>query len=234
MRVDGFGAPEAPALVGADQPRDRVVAVGKHEVARVELGRLFTGAIAFDPGHTITVRQRSLGESSLTCRPQPFSLRSMATIQANASSVKQAAANPGLELLERLGYVVRGALYAVMGVLALRIAMSKPDGQAVDLTGNPFGKFVLLVIIVGLAAYSVWGLIRAVFDPLHRGSDPSGYMERLGFISSAVSYGAIAAFGLKILIGTGGASTDSTQKTISAILDHPEGGWLTVLIGLAA
>ena len=165
----------------------------------------------------------------------------MATIQANANSVKQAAANPGLELLERLGYVVRGALYAVMGVLALRIAMSKPDGQAVDLTGsvvfliaNPFGKFVLLVIIVGLAAYSVWGLIRAVFDPLHRGSDPSGYLERLGFISSAVSYAAIAAFGLKILIGTGGASTDSTQKTISAILDHPEGGWLTVLIGLAA
>jgi len=150
-------------------------------------------------------------------------------------------ANPGLELLERLGYVVRGALYAVMGVLALRIAMSKPDGQAVDLTGsvvfligNPFGKFVLLVIIVGLAAYSVWGLIRAVFDPLHRGSDPSGYMERLGFISSAVSYAAIAAFGLKILIGTGGASTDSTQKTISAILDHPEGGWFTVVIGLAA
>src|SRR6266705_3483101 len=156
MRVDGFGAPEAPALAGADQPGDRVVAVGQHEVACVERGRLFTGAIAFDPGHTITVR--SVGESSLTCRPQPFSLRSMATIQANANSVKQAAANPGLELLERLGYVVRGALYAVMGVLALRIAMSKPDGQAVDLTGsvvfligNPFGKFVLLVIIVGLA-----------------------------------------------------------------------------------
>jgi len=165
----------------------------------------------------------------------------MATVQANAGSVKRAAANPGLELLERLGYVVRGALYAVMGLLALRIAMSKPDGQAVDLTGsvvyligNPFGKFVLLVIIVGLAAYSIWGLIRAIFDPLHRGSDPSGLIERLGFVSSAVSYGLIVVFGLKILMGSGGTSTDSTQKTISSILEHPEGGWLTVLIGVVA
>jgi hypothetical protein len=165
----------------------------------------------------------------------------MATIQANAHQVRRAAANPGLELLERLGYVVRGVLYAVIGVLALRIAMSKPDGQAVDLTGsvvfligNPFGKFVLLVIIVGLAAYSIWGLIRAIFDPLHRGSNPSGYIERLGFISSALSYAAIVVFGLKILAGTGGAPADSTQKTISSILEHPEGGWVTVVIGLAA
>ena len=165
----------------------------------------------------------------------------MATFQANRHSVKRAAANPGLELLERLGYIVRGALYFVMGLLALRIALSQPEGHALDLTGsvifligNPLGKLVLLVIIVGLAAYSVWGLIRAVFDPLHRGSDPSGYLERLGFISSALSYALIVAFGLKILAGAGGASTDATQKTISSILEHPEGGRLTVLIGLVA
>ncbi|TMF08581.1 MAG: DUF1206 domain-containing protein, partial [Chloroflexi bacterium] len=76
----------------------------------------------------------------------------MATFQANRHSVKRAAANPGLELLERLGYIVRGALYFVIGLLALRIALSQPDGHAVDLTGsvvfligNPLGKLVLLV-----------------------------------------------------------------------------------------
>jgi hypothetical protein len=128
-----------------------------------------------------------------------------------------------------------------MGVLALRIAMAQPGGQATDLTGSlvylvgqPFGKLVLYVVVVGLAAYSVWGFIRAFFDPLHRGSDASGYLERLGFVSSAVSYAAIALFGLRILIGTGGASGDSTQKTISSVLDHPAGGSLTVLIGLVA
>ena len=165
----------------------------------------------------------------------------MATLDSRAHPIKRAAANPALEILERLGYVARGVLYAVMGVLALRIAMAQPGGQATDLTGSlvyligqPFGKLVLYVMVIGLAAYSVWGFIRAIFDPLHRGSDASGYLERLGFVSSAVSYAAIVVFGLRILIRNGGASGDSTQKTILSVLDHPAGGSLTVLIGLLA
>ena len=165
----------------------------------------------------------------------------MSTLDSRAHPIKRAAANPGLELLERLGYVARGVLYAVMGVLALRIAMAQPGGQATDLTGSlvyligqPFGKLVLYLMIIGLAAYSIWGFLRAIFDPLHRGSDASGYLERLGFVSSAVSYGAIVLVGLRILMGTGGASGDATQKAISSVLDHPAGGSLTVLIGLVA
>src|SRR5438132_13790053 len=165
----------------------------------------------------------------------------MSTLDSRAQPIKRAAANPGLELLERLGYVARGVLYAVMGVLALRIAMGQPGGQATDLTGSlvyligqPFGKLVLYVMVIGLAAYSVWGFIRAIFDPLHRGSDASGYLERLGFVSSAVSYAAIVVFGLRSLIRNGGASGDSTQQTILSVLDHPAGGALSVLSGLLA
>jgi hypothetical protein len=165
----------------------------------------------------------------------------MATIQAETGAVKRAAANPMLELLERLGYVVRGALYAVMGILALGITVSVRGGRITDLTGslvflisNPFGKVVLIVAAVGLTAYSLWGFTRAIYDPLHRGSDATGYAARLGFVSSAVSYAAIVFFAVKILIGSAGASTDGTRKTIAAILVHPGGGWLTVIIGLVA
>jgi hypothetical protein len=146
-----------------------------------------------------------------------------------------------LELLERLGYIVRGALYAVMGVLALGIAVSVRGGKATDLTGslvflisNPFGKIVLIVAAVGLSAYSLWGFTRAIYDPLHRGSDASGYAARLGFVSSAISYAAIVFFAVKILVGSGGGSADSTQKTIASILVHPGGGWLTIIFGLVA
>jgi hypothetical protein len=165
----------------------------------------------------------------------------MASTQTGAGAVKRAAANPVLELLERLGYAVRGALYTVMGLLALEVAIGKAGGQATDLTGslvflvsNPFGKFVLIVAAIGLAAYSLWGFIRAIYDPLHRGSDASGYMARLGFVTSALSYAAIAFLALQLLIGSGGASGDGTQKTVASILIHPGGGWLTVVIGLVA
>jgi hypothetical protein len=163
----------------------------------------------------------------------------MAAVHGGATAVKRAAANPMLAFLERLGYAVRGALYAVMGLLALRIVLSMPGGQATDLTGslvvlvrNPFGKFVLIVAAVGLAAYSLWGFTRAIFDPLHRGSDASGLMARLGFVSSALSYAAIVFFALQLLAGSGATTNDSTKNTIASVLTHPAGGALTILIGV--
>lgn len=165
----------------------------------------------------------------------------MATHPISNNAVKKAAANPLLELLERLGYVVRGALYAVMGLLALGIAVGSTGGQTTDLSGalvfligNPLGKLVLIVAVVGLTAYALWGFTRAIYDPLRRGSDAGGYAARLGFVTSAVSYAAIVFFALQILVGSGGAAGDSTQKTISSILTHPGGGPLTALIGLVA
>jgi len=163
----------------------------------------------------------------------------MGAIQNRTGEVKHVAANPQLELLERLGYVVRGALYAVMGFLALRIALSQPGGKATDLSGslvwligNPFGKVVLVVTIIGLIAYSIWGFVRAIYDPLHRGRDAKGIAARIGFITSAFSYAAIAFFALQILAGQGSASTDSTQKAASTLLTNPAGGALTVALGV--
>jgi fumarate reductase subunit D len=165
----------------------------------------------------------------------------MATVHAGRNAVRRLAANPLVELLERLGYAVRGALYAVMGLLALGIALRIGGGQTTDLSGslvflisNPFGKLVLIIIVVGLAAYSLWGFIRAIYDPLNRGSDASGYLARLGFVTSALSYAAIVVFALRILTGSGGSSGESTQKTIASILNHPGGGSVTVIIGLIA
>ena len=162
--------------------------------------------------------------------------------QEAGAAVKHAASHPGLELLERVGYVARGILYFVMGFLALRIAAGVGGGQATDLTGSlvfliggPFGRIILGVMVIGLIAYAIWGVVRAVFDPLHRGKDASGMMARLGFLSSAASYAAIAFFGIRILSGTGSAAAkDSTQATVSSILAHPMGGAVTIVIGLVA
>jgi hypothetical protein len=128
-----------------------------------------------------------------------------------------------------------------MGLLALGIALSVGGGQTTDLSGslvfliaNPYGKFVLIVMAMGLAAYSLWGFIRAVYDPLHRGSDASGYMARLGFVTSALSYAAIVILAVQLLVGSGGASGDSTKTTIASILTHPGGGPVTIVVGLIA
>ena len=93
------------------------------------------------------------------------------------ATTRKTAANPALELLERAGYVIRGVLYAAMGTFALGLALGL-GGTATDqsgslriLTGGPAGNVMLFAVVIGLGAYSIWGFVRAVFDPLHRGHD---------------------------------------------------------------
>src|SRR5213595_1632325 len=141
----------------------------------------------------------------------------MATIRGVArrarSATKRGASNPWLEFLERAGYMVRGVLYAAMGTFAMGLALGL-GGTATDqsgtlriLTGGPAGNVMLFAVVVGLGAYSIWGFVRAVFDPLHRGHDAVGIAERLGFAWSGVAYAAIVLFALRLLAGTSQAGS---------------------------
>ena len=154
---------------------------------------------------------------------------------------KRTASNPVIELLERVGYIVRGALYAVMGGLALGLALgiggsaTDPAGSLLWIVGNPAGKALLLAVIAGLGAYSLWGFVRAIFDPLHRGDDPPGIADRLGFAWSGIAYASIVVFALKLLVGAASPKhQDSTQAAIAPVLALPAGRWIAVAIGVVA
>ena len=168
----------------------------------------------------------------------------MATVHGVAqraeSATKRGASNPWLEFLERAGYVVRGVLYAVMGVLALGLALGI-GGGATDqsgslrlLSGAPAGKILLFAVVFGLGAYSIWGFVRAIFDPLNRGKDPAGLAERLGFAWSGIAYLTIVVLALNLLAGTSTGAHDGTQSAIARILAYPAGQWVAVVIGLIA
>lgn len=157
------------------------------------------------------------------------------------TKTKRAAANPGLELMQRVGYVVRGVLYAVMGGLALGLAIgiggiaTDQSGSLVILTGGPAGKLLLIGVVVGLTAYSLWGFVRAIYDPLNRGDDASGIAERLGFAWSGTAYAAMVIFALHLLVGTGASPAhDGTQSTVARILELPAGHVITMAIGIVA
>lgn len=157
------------------------------------------------------------------------------------SKTKRAASNPWLEFLQRVGYAVRGVLYAVMGGLALGLALgvggiaTDQSGSLVILSGGPAGKLLLLSVVLGLGAYSIWGFVRAVYDPLDRGDHPGGIAERLGFAWSGTAYAAIVIFALHLLAGSGGSpSQDATQSTVARILSLPAGHVITMAIGIIA
>jgi hypothetical protein len=78
--------------------------------------------------------------------------------------------NP-LELLARTGFFVKGVLYIVIGVLALRVAtglggrVTGTSGALTTVLGQPFGRTLLLIAAIGLLGYAVWRVLQGLLDP---------------------------------------------------------------------
>jgi len=147
-----------------------------------------------------------------------------------------------MESLMRLGYAVRGLVYGMIGVLALEVALGvggsldDPQGAIVAMGKTPLGAFALYGVLLGLIGYALWGFIRAVFDPLHKGTDAKGIALRVGFAVSGISYLllAVATYGLisgGASAARNGAQTAQTQQTAASILSKPWGPWA---VGIAA
>ena len=155
-------------------------------------------------------------------------------------AAKKAAYSPAMEFLARLGYGVRGLMYVAIGAIALQAAIGKnssPADQigAIGAIGHlASGRILLWVMLVGLAAYSLWGIVRAVFDPFHKGSDTQGLLARGGYLISAISYAffALATYGLLRGTSSGGGSTQLTHF-VTTLMQVSAGRIIVAVIGLA-
>ena len=165
------------------------------------------------------------------------------TVEKVKSGVEQAAQktvdNPWIERLARLGYAVRGLLYGVVGVLALAVALghggatTDKNGALAAIAAQPYGKLLLVLIAIGLIGYSLWGFIRALLDPLNRGTDPKGIAQRIGYAVSGLSYGALILPTVGLITGSGnGGGGGGPQDWTAKLMDQPFGPWLVGLGGL--
>ena len=141
-----------------------------------------------------------------------------------------------LETLGRVGYAVKGVLYALIGVLALDAALSggDPEGQSgalASLADEPFGSALLWILVVGLAAYALWRFVLAATDPEHEGDDASGIVHRVGYVVSGVAYGGLAYSAYQIVSG-GSAGSGGSEDRTATLLGLPGGRWLVGLVAL--
>jgi Domain of Unknown Function (DUF1206) len=155
------------------------------------------------------------------------------------ANVKKAVDSPLMEVMTRLGYGVRGLIYIIMGLLAVQVAIGKggalasPQGAIAAIGKQPLGLILLWVVLAGIISYSVWGLIRAVLDPLNKGKDMSGLLTRFGFLLSALGYVILAFSTYGYITGhSQSANGSQTQKFISLIMAMPFGRWAIGILGL--
>ena len=160
--------------------------------------------------------------------------------QSGERSAQKAASSPLMELLTRIGYGVRGLIYITIGILAVEVALGRggslasPQGAIAAIGKQPGGTIFLWVVLLGLVSYALWGVVRAVYDPLHKGHDTKGLLARFGFLASAFGYAILVWPTYGYVTGVSKtASASGTQKFISSIMAMPWGRWAIGILGLA-
>lgn len=146
--------------------------------------------------------------------------------------------------LARTGLAAKGVLYVALGVLAVNFSLGGGSGQQVSERGaiqlvaqQPFGRWLLLVLTVGLVALMLWELLRAATGDPVEGDDAS---DRAKFAIKGVLYAATAATSVRILVSHwgggssgGGSGGGGQEQATAALLGLPGGSWIVGAVGVA-
>lgn len=134
--------------------------------------------------------------------------------------------------LARAGFVARGLVYLIIGVLALKLALgdggkaTNQQGALQTIADRPFGKTLLILVAIGLAGYALWRLIRAAVG--HGAEQWDSGPDRLVALASGIAYGILCVTAVKIL--TDSITSSGTPKEATAGVLGWSGGTLLVAI----
>jgi hypothetical protein len=155
------------------------------------------------------------------------------------SKAQKAASSHLMEVLTRVGYGVRGLIYIITGLLAVQVAIGKsgalasPQDVIVMIGKQTGGSILLWGILVGFISYAVWGVVRAILDPLNKGRDVKGLIVRFGFLISAFWYAILATATYGYIRGVSQATNGAqTQNFITTFMSMPWGRPLIGILGL--
>ena len=154
---------------------------------------------------------------------------------------RSAATSKWMVLLARLGYAIKGVVYLIIGFLAVQLAVGV-GGKVTDQRGAiqtisalPLGKFLLVVVTVGLVGFALWCFIQALFDTEGKGRKAKGIIARIGYAAVGVAYATLAFGTFRVVMGSGSAgksSTTTTQDWTATLLKEPLGVALVVLVAI--
>ena len=144
---------------------------------------------------------------------------------------------PWVDRLVRLGYLAKGLIYALIGVLALRVALGMRGGRLTDSSGvltmllqQPFGRVMLALIGVGIVGYAAYYIFEALADTRHRGGGVKGWTDRVLTIVKAVAYGTIGLEALNIVLRDQ-APSGGAESSARLVMRFPLGDVVLVLVG---
>ena len=159
----------------------------------------------------------------------------MGTITAKG---RRAGRSDWVERFGRAGLVAKGVLYAVVGILAIKVALggreNSPDRQGAlnAIAEQPLGRVLLGVLALGLAGYALWRLSQGFLDRDDEGDDAKGLVKRGSAVARAAWYGLLAVFTVERIVDSRPGSSNE-QRTTAGVFELPLGRYLVYAAGLA-
>lgn len=154
--------------------------------------------------------------------------------EAQAQGAKVARSKT-FDRLARSGFVARGVIYGIIGILALKLALGD-GGRATNQQGalrtiahQPFGRALVAAAAVGLAGYAIWRLIRAALGHGPEAGDST--TDRVAAVASGVAYVILCVTAVKILLGAPTAGAGHASKPAAGVLGWPGGPWIVGAAG---
>ena len=148
------------------------------------------------------------------------------------------AVRPWVPRLVRLGYLAKGLIYLLIGILAASLALGLRGGKLTDpsevlmtLLRQPFGRVLLAIIGVGILAYTAYYLFEAIADLRRRGGGVRGWLDRSLTMIKAGAYGVIGVQALQIVLFND-RPRGSTEDSAREVMRFPLGEVVLVLIGI--
>ena len=159
-----------------------------------------------------------------------------------------AADHPGAVQLGRAGWLAKGAVYFIAGVLAFNLGLrgrgwstgtdqeASPTGAIKTVATTTGGPLLLWLLAIGLLLYAAWRLLSAL---LPGDGDAKAWVQRFGYVVSAAVYGALGVVAISFArADSPSASSASTNgntqvsSTSSGVMSHGGGRLLVGAVGI--
>jgi hypothetical protein len=139
--------------------------------------------------------------------------------------------------LARVGLLARGLVYLVIGVLALELVFGE-GGKAANqqdalktIADQSFGRFLLILVAIGLAGYALWRLVRAAVG--HGAEQRDSGADRVAAAASGIAYGVLCVTAVEIVVGSGTSSSGTPKEATGGVLGWSGGTVLVAIAGAA-
>jgi hypothetical protein len=139
----------------------------------------------------------------------------------------------------RAGFATRGITYAVIGGLAVALALGvgstgtspNQQGALALIAQAPLGRVVLIVAAAGLLAYALWKLGLGIVGQGPEGRRGKKLIDRVGNLGAGVVYVAFFAVAVQVLVGSAGPRAGEGRET-AGVLGLPGGQFIVGIAGL--